>query len=258
MSEAAAASGGSGGEGEGENADFSATRALVGFLRSEADQAEEKARRLRAQSASLARKFGITDSQQSTYGIPPDQLPPLDENGVPRYKGRKRGRKPKPRKRKANPNRQKRRHTAYTLFVKETHPVVKACNPGLLANEIISIIAKRWSSELTPEEKKEWKARALATHNHDEEGGEGGADTGEGTPGTSAAHEDSAAVSAAAAAVEEDPEEEVGDDEDDEEEAGEEADDDAISGEADEDIEDDREEFEVIPPARRSRRSRRN
>jgi hypothetical protein len=40
---------------------------------------------------------------------------PLDENGIPKYKGRKRGRKPKKRLRKRNPNAKKRSHTAYTL-----------------------------------------------------------------------------------------------------------------------------------------------
>ena len=43
------------------------------------------------------------------------ELAPLDEHGVPKYKGKKRGRKPKKRKRMRNPNAPKRKHTAYTL-----------------------------------------------------------------------------------------------------------------------------------------------
>ena len=47
---------------------FSATKSLVAYLRMEADLADEKAKKLRAQAAELARKFGITDAQQEAYG----------------------------------------------------------------------------------------------------------------------------------------------------------------------------------------------
>ena len=47
---------------------FSATSALVSFLRMEADLAEEKAKRLRAQATTLAKKFGVSDAIQDAYG----------------------------------------------------------------------------------------------------------------------------------------------------------------------------------------------
>lgn len=95
--------------------------------------------------------------------IDPDQLPPLDENGVPKYKGRKRGRKPKLRKRKSNPNRRKRQHTAYTLFVKEIYPDVKVLHPDWPSKDVISIVAKQWAT-VPAAEKQKWKLRAQATH----------------------------------------------------------------------------------------------
>lgn len=49
-------------------ASFSATAALVAFLRMEADLAEEKARRLRAQATAMAIQFGVTDETQDAYG----------------------------------------------------------------------------------------------------------------------------------------------------------------------------------------------
>ena len=103
--------------------------------------------------------------------LPPDQLPPLDEHGVPKYKGKKRGRKPKYRKRKANPNRRKRQHTAYTLYVQETYPGIKAANPELPSKDVISIVAKQWADGISPEEKKQWKERAKATHEDDDVSG---------------------------------------------------------------------------------------
>ena len=51
----------------------------------------------------------------------PYETAPLDENGVPKYKGKKRGRKPKKRLRKRNPHAKKRAHTAYTLVSKQHH-----------------------------------------------------------------------------------------------------------------------------------------
>jgi hypothetical protein len=100
--------------------------------------------------------------------IDPDQLPPLDENGVPKYKGRKRGRKPKLRKRKSNPNRRKRQHTAYTLFVKEIYPDVKVQHPDWPSKDVISIVAKQWAT-VPAAEKQKWKVRAQATHDSADE-----------------------------------------------------------------------------------------
>ena len=47
---------------------FSATAALVSYLRMEADMADDKARRLRAQAAAMAIQFGVTDETQDAYG----------------------------------------------------------------------------------------------------------------------------------------------------------------------------------------------
>ncbi len=94
----------------------------------------------------------------------PGELPPLDENGLPKYKGKKRGRKPKPRKRKANPNRRKRQHTGYTLYMQENYPAIKDANPDFASKDIIGMLAKQWA-EIAPIEKIEWKSRAAATHN---------------------------------------------------------------------------------------------
>lgn len=76
--------------------------------------------------------------------------------------GKKRGRKPKPRQRHHNPNRKKRSHTAYTLFVQENYPGVRAEYPILQSKDIIGMVARQWSS-ITDEEKKAWKQRATAT-----------------------------------------------------------------------------------------------
>ena len=90
----------------------------------------------------------------------------MDEHGVPKYSGRKRGRKPKPRQRRAS--RRKRQHTAYTLFVQEHHAAIRAQDPERPSSEIISMIAKQWA-QVSAEEKKLWKQRALATHTEEEE-----------------------------------------------------------------------------------------
>lgn len=142
--------------------------ALVAYLRMEADLADEKAKRLRAQAAALCARFGVTEEMQSQYELNPSQLPPVDENGVPKYRGKKRGRKPKPRKRKQDPNRRKRQHTAYTLFVQETYPGVKLQHPELQSKDVISLVAKQWKGFSAPE-KKAWKDRAQATHIDEEE-----------------------------------------------------------------------------------------
>jgi len=93
----------------------------------------------------------------------PNELAPLDEFGVPKYKGRKRGRKPKKRKRALNPNRQKRQHTAYTLFVKEIYPDIRAQYTDYQSKDIIGLVARQWAT--VPDlEKAAWKERALASH----------------------------------------------------------------------------------------------
>ena len=157
----------------------------------------------------------------------------MDEHGIPKYKGKKRGRKPKNRKRKSNPNRRKRQHTAYTLFVQETYPGVKAANPNLPSKEVISIVAKQWGNELSKEEKHAWKMRALATHDDD----------GPGPHPDIMGMDEEAAAAAAAAGAEED-EDEDDDEEDDEDE------------EEDDDVEDQQDE-EPAAPARRSKRAAR-
>jgi hypothetical protein len=47
---------------------FSATTALIAFLRMEADLSEEKAKRLRDQASALAQNFGVSESVQDAYG----------------------------------------------------------------------------------------------------------------------------------------------------------------------------------------------
>ena len=138
-------------------------QALVQYLRAEADAADQRARSLREQAAQLSALHGITPDVQQRYEINPDELPPMDEHGVPKYKGRKRGRKPKVRKRKANPERRKRQHTAYTFFVQERYPGVRMQHPDWPSKDLISLVAKQWAN-VPAEEKKEWKQRAVATH----------------------------------------------------------------------------------------------
>jgi hypothetical protein len=145
----------------------SSTQFLVAFLRNEADQAERRAQQLREQAAQLRAAHGITDEQIRRYQIPTDQLPPLDERGVPKYRGKKRGRKPRERKRRVNPARKKRQHTAYTLFVQESYPVAKAQHPGWPSKVLISHVAKQWAA-VSVADKKKWKQRALATHEAEE------------------------------------------------------------------------------------------
>ena len=96
----------------------------------------------------------------------PSELAPLDAFGNPKYKGRKRGRKPKKRKRALNPNRQKRQHTAYTLFVHEVYPTIRAQyqdTENYQSKDIIGLVARQWAT-ISEEEKRLWKERALASH----------------------------------------------------------------------------------------------
>jgi len=146
---------------EGGSEDHAATVALISYLRSEAAAADAKAKSLRQQAQQLAQTFGITQEAQRRYEIVPQDLPPLDDQGVPKYKGKKRGRKPKPRKRKA-PSR-RRQHTGYTFFMQEKYPIQKADHPNLANKEIIAIVARQWK-ELSPTEKTVWKEKAASTH----------------------------------------------------------------------------------------------
>jgi hypothetical protein len=132
--------------------------ALVSYLQMEADLAEERAKRLRKKAADLIGRFGLTEDDLDNGNTGCD-LAPLDEHGNPKYRGKKRGRKPKPRKRKVNPNREKRKHTGYTLFMQENHRIVKASSPNLQNKDVISFVAKQWK-DLREDQKIEWKERA--------------------------------------------------------------------------------------------------
>jgi hypothetical protein len=138
--------------------------------------------------------------QQQQHDFEEIEMAPLNENGVPKYKGKKRGRKPKKRKRIRSPNAPKRKHTAYTIFVQETYPKLKAQYLGNVNNDvnendqfksenlnssttgngnsfkssdIIAIVAKQWK-EATADQKRYWKHRAqLASMENDEEEEEG-------------------------------------------------------------------------------------
>ena len=134
------------------------TAALVAYLRCEADISELKARRLREQAASLAAEYGDVN-----YTIlEPEEMAPLDEHGIPKYRGRKRGRKARKRKRKHDPNRPKRQHTAYTLFVQENYPSIRNQYPDLQSKEIIALVARQWA-EVSDLERQAWKQRAVAS-----------------------------------------------------------------------------------------------
>ena len=49
-------------------ASFSITESMISYLRMEANQAEDKAKRLRKQAANIAEQFGITQQSQFAYG----------------------------------------------------------------------------------------------------------------------------------------------------------------------------------------------
>lgn len=85
---------------------------------------------------------------------------PVDEHGIPKYKGKKRGRKPKPRKRQRKPGTPKRKHTAYTLFMKETYPIARQQRTGGVPSKvIITEVANMWKA-ISATEKATWKAKA--------------------------------------------------------------------------------------------------
>jgi HMG-box domain len=140
------------------------TAALVAYLRCEADISELKAKRLREQAAALAAEYGDVN-----YTIlEPEEMAPLDEHGIPKYHGRKRGRKARKRKRKHDPNRPKRQHTAYTLFVQENYPSIRNQYPELQSKDIIGLVARQWA-EVSDLERQAWKQRAVASANVEEE-----------------------------------------------------------------------------------------
>jgi hypothetical protein len=140
------------------------TTALVAYLRCEADMSELKAKRLREQAAALAHEFGDANFDV----LEPEEMAPLDENGVPRYRGRKRGRKARTRKRKHDPRRPKRQHTAYTLFVQENYQSIRTQYPELQSKEIIGLVARHWAA-VSDLEKQAWKSRAIASAEVDAE-----------------------------------------------------------------------------------------
>jgi len=142
------------------NASFSITESMVSFLRIEAHHADDKAKRLRKQAAEIAEQFGITEESQQIYDLDPTELPPLDEKGLPKYKGKKRGRKLKAKKRKMKPDRPKRKHTGYTLFMQKIYPSAKSEYPDLPSKDIIRLVARRWK-DLESDGRTAWKERAL-------------------------------------------------------------------------------------------------
>lgn len=151
-----------------DETNFSITDSMVSFLRMEANQADARAKRLRKQASEIAHQFGITEHSQRSYDLNPNEMPPLDENGLPKYKGKKRGRKPKEKKRRVNPDRPKRRHTGYTLFMQEGYPSVKTEYPNLPSKELICLVARRWK-DLSTETKAAWKERAQQEQRNEQE-----------------------------------------------------------------------------------------
>ncbi len=65
---AIAAAAAASGDADVSDNNFSATTALVSYLRVEADLADEKARRLRQQADILAQQFGVSSIAQEAYG----------------------------------------------------------------------------------------------------------------------------------------------------------------------------------------------
>jgi len=138
------------------------TSAFVAYLRCEANMAADKAIQLREMADNLVAGIPIDHSKPETEIIVESEVveyAPLDEYGVPKYKGKRRGRKSKKRKRQRNPSKTKRQHTAYTFFVQTNYPNVKAENPEHQSKDVITILAKQWAD--VPEiERKNWQQRA--------------------------------------------------------------------------------------------------
>lgn len=71
-------------------------------------------------------------------------------------------RKAAKRKQARDPNRPKRQHTAYTMFVMENYEAIKKQNTDMPSKEIISMVARQWA-QVSEEEKGLWKERAVAS-----------------------------------------------------------------------------------------------
>ncbi len=58
-----------------------------------------------------------------------------------------------------NPDRPKRKHTGYTLFMQEMYPTAKSECPDFPSKDLIRLVAKRWK-DLDVDGKNAWKDRA--------------------------------------------------------------------------------------------------
>ena len=61
-----------------------------------------------------------------------------------------------------DPNRPKRQHTAYTMYVTANYESIKVNNPGVPPKDMISMVARQWA-QVSEEEKEHWKQRAVAS-----------------------------------------------------------------------------------------------
>lgn len=109
-----------------------AAQAFIAFLRCEAQQAEERAKSLRATAATI------------------------EANNL--------GGARKKHKRDASTEGKSKAHSAYTLFVHENYEIIKKEHTDLPSREIISILAQQWGST-SEEEKQVWKYRAEQVRN---------------------------------------------------------------------------------------------
>jgi TATA-binding protein-associated factor Taf7 len=140
------------------------TAALVVYLHwREADRCKLTKRRREQAAALRAAEYGNVN-----YTIlEPEEMAPLDEHGIPKYHGLKRGRKAqRKRKRKHDPNRPKRQHTA--LFVQENYPSIRNQYPELQSKDIIGLVARQWA-QVSDLDRQAWKQRAVASANVEEE-----------------------------------------------------------------------------------------
>jgi hypothetical protein len=118
----------------------SSTIAFVTFLRSEAEAADCRAKRLWAQAEKLIHDHGL---EQQFHSLP-----------------KKPGRKPK-QKKSDEPERKRKKPklTGYTLFMKEVNSTVREKNPALGAQHVVQKVAQLWN-EQSEEQKQEWKSKA--------------------------------------------------------------------------------------------------
>lgn len=61
-----------------------------------------------------------------------------------------------------DPNRPKRQHTAYTMYVTTNYESIKENNPDIAPKEMISMVARQWA-QVSEEEKEHWRQRAMAS-----------------------------------------------------------------------------------------------